>query len=81
MKKQITVCNRCGSPTNENNTEFSLFNERRMDPAGSCENWHWVADLCPKCTSILVQKFLKIAEGWPQDQRKALASEFKAVEL
>lgn len=80
MKKQVTICNRCESLVEVIHTEFSLFNERRMDAAGSCENWYWVADLCSSCTKILVSKLLKIAENWPQDQRKALAVEFKAIE-
>ena len=79
MKKQITVCNRCETPIEGSGIEFSLFNERRSNGT-EYENWHWVADLCPKCARLLVKNFLKIADGWPQDQRAALAKEFKAIE-
>lgn len=79
MKKQITVCNRCEAPVQGTSFDFSLYNERRSNGVES-ENWHWVADLCPRCAKLLITKFLELAENWPQDQRAALAREFKAIE-
>jgi len=79
MKKQITVCNRCQVVVDDKSINFSLFHERRSNGT-EYENWHWVADLCTKCAESLIGKLLKIADNWPLDQRKALATEYKAVE-
>jgi hypothetical protein len=44
--------------TKENAQGFSTFLERRMDGAGSMENWHIQFDLCPDCTAVLMNAAL-----------------------
>lgn len=51
MKKEVILCDRCGS---EGAKTASIFICRQMDAAGSMDNEYEYVDLCHKCALITV---------------------------
>lgn len=55
----------------EDATRFTAFKDRKADAAGGMENWHFVFDLCPHHTIIVLRDLLDSFR--PDDTRKLLA--------
>lgn len=62
MKKQITVCDTESCKVDSGCQPFHLFKERKLDGAGSPENWYYQCDLCFGHSAILLQEILQYAE-------------------
>lgn len=84
MKKQVFICDKCDIqiPDNEKMFLFSLFHERRTDPAGSSDDWNYQSDLCLNCTVILadrLMKFIDKSDGIVELFKMDLVKQFNAV--
>jgi hypothetical protein len=53
--------------------QFSIFAERKMDGAGSMEDWFHVFDLCPQCQRNILIKFFNTCPH----KAKQLVDEYK----
>lgn len=81
MKIHIIKCDNCGKlQENDIYHQFRLFKERRSNHV-EYENYDWVSDLCPACTSKMVTRLTKVLAALPNDQLKAeIVKEFKCRE-
>lgn len=57
MKKSILLCDVKGCVSAEAHN-FSFFKDRRLDGAGSCENWYYSFDLCVNHAITLLEGLL-----------------------
>lgn len=63
MKLTVIVCDNCKvQQKNEKFHKLSMYKERRSNGVES-ENWYWVADLCPECTSKLATRLTLFLTG------------------
>lgn len=80
MIKKVIVCDKCDKQVEEGKAfKLSLFKERKMDGSGECENWYWVADICPNCLVSITTRLLKIVDVWNFDQKKTLLGEMNLI--
>lgn len=61
MKIEQTQCDREQCTHNDAKT-FYLFKERKLDGAGSSEDWHYMFDLCSNCADVFLKKILDSRE-------------------
>jgi hypothetical protein len=61
MKKTIVVCDRCNKQEDKVKGihSLSVFEDRKMDAAGSMENIYEDADLCGDCMKIMINEIVK----------------------
>jgi hypothetical protein len=56
---------------------FSMFAERRMCNAGDCEDWHYMADVCPKCLVTLANRMMGcLDKKLAKDEKEILVEGF-----
>lgn len=56
----------------ENAIPCQTFSDRRMDGAGSMENWYYTFDLCPECCGALLDRCLD--KLGPDEAKKLLVA-------
>lgn len=62
MTKTVVLCDICNK---EGAEEVCQFEERKLDNAGSSENWYYTVDLCTVCLlKLLVEAINVMPLGW-----------------
>jgi len=63
MKISVIICDRCEiQQKDEKFHKLSFFKENRSDGLER-QDWNWVADLCPDCTSKLATRLTTFLLG------------------